>query len=64
MLKVEYELLSKSVIQMFSKNRDIHSHDTRNKDFLRVTTVTKNFTYLTARNLNAIVSKMYRGVHL
>ena len=64
MLKVEYELLSKSVIQMFSKNRDIHSHDTRNKDFLRVTPGTKNFTYLTARKLNAIVSKMYRGIHL
>ena len=28
MFKVEYELLPKSVIQMFSKNRDIHSHDT------------------------------------
>ena len=45
MFKVEYELLPKSVIQMFSKNRDIHSHDTRNKDLLRVTTGTKNFTY-------------------
>ena len=31
MFKVEYELLPKSVTQMFSKNKDIHSHDTRNK---------------------------------
>ena len=31
MFKVEYELLPKSVIQMFSKNRDVHSHDTRKK---------------------------------
>ena len=29
--KVEYELLPKSVFQVFSKNRDIHSHDTRDK---------------------------------
>ena len=31
MFKVEYELLPKSVTQMFSKDKDIHSHDTRNK---------------------------------
>ena len=31
MFKVEYELLPKSVIQLFSKIRDIHSHDTRKK---------------------------------
>ena len=49
MFKVEYELLPKSVIQMFSKNRDVHSHDTRKKNLLRVTTGTKNFTYLSAR---------------
>ena len=58
MFKVEYELLPKSVIQMFSKNRDVHSHDTRKKNLLRVTTGTKNFTYLSARIWNAIVSKI------
>ena len=49
MFKVEYELPPKSVIQMFSINREIHSNDTRNNDLLRVTTGTKNFTYLSAR---------------
>ena len=39
MFKIEYELLPKSVIQMFSKNRGIHSHDTRN--LLIVATGTK-----------------------
>ena len=35
MFKVEYELLPKSVIQMFSKNRDVHSHDTKKKKFVK-----------------------------
>ena len=38
MFKVEYELLLTSVIQMFYKNTDIHSHDTRNKNLLWVST--------------------------
>ena len=57
MFKVEYELLPKFVKQLFSKNRDVHSHDVR-KNMLRVTTGTKNFTYLSARIWNAIVSKI------
>ena len=64
MFKVEYELLPKSVIQMFSKNRDVHSHDTRKKNLLRVTTGTKNFTYLSARIWNAIVSKININISL
>ena len=64
MFKVEYELLPKSVIQMFSKNREIHSHDTRNKNLLRVATDTKNFTFLSARIWNAIVSKININVSL
>ena len=43
---------------MFSKSRDIHSHDTRNRNLLRVATGTKNFTFLSARIWNAIVSKL------
>ena len=39
MFKVEYELLPKSVTQMFSKNKDIHSHDTVNKNLFRVSIV-------------------------
>ena len=51
---MEYELLPKSVTQMFSKNKDIHSHDTRIKKLLRVSIGTKNVTYLSARIWNAI----------
>ena len=64
MFKVEYELLPKSVIQMFSKNRDIHSHDTRNQNLLRVATGPKNFTFLRVRIWNAIVSKININVSL
>ena len=58
MFKVESELLLKSVTQMFSKNKDIHSHDTRYKNLLRVSIGTKNVTYLSARIWSAIVSKI------
>ena len=49
MFKVEYELLPKSVTQMFTKNKDIHSHNTRNRNLLRMSTRTKNFSYHSAR---------------
>ena len=49
---------------MFSKNRDIHSHDTRNRNLLRVATGIKNFTFLSARIWNAIVSKININVFL
>ena len=44
MFNVVYELLPKPLIQIFSKNRDIHSNDARNGNLLRVSTDTKNFT--------------------
>ena len=45
MLKVTYELIPKSIHQLFSKNKDIHSHDTRNKDLLRAFTGTKKLYF-------------------
>ena len=48
MFKVEYELLPKSVIQMCSKIK-MFIHMTPEKFFVRVTTDTKNVTYLSAR---------------
>ena len=39
--KVTYELIPKSIHQLFSKNKDIHLHNTRNKDLLRVSTDTQ-----------------------
>ena len=44
--------------------RDIHSHDTRNRNLLTVATGTKNFTFLSARIWNAIVSKININVSL
>ena len=46
MFKVTYELVPKSIHQLFSRNKDIHSHDTRNKDLLRASTGTTNFIFL------------------
>ena len=46
MFKVTYELIPKSIHQLFSKNKDIHSHNTRNKNLLRVSTGTKTLLFL------------------
>ena len=43
--KVTYELIPKSIHQLFSKNKDIHSHNTRNKNLLRVSTCTKKLYF-------------------
>ena len=49
---------------MFSRNRYIHSHNSRNINLLRVATGTKNFAYFSARIWNAIVSKINMNVPL
>ena len=64
MFKVEYALLPKSVTQMFTKNKDIHSHNTRNKNLLRMSTGTKNSSYHSARIWNTIASKISINVSL
>ena len=64
MFKVEYELFPKSVTQMFTKNKDIHSHNTRNRNLLRMSTGTKNFSYHSARIWNTIASKISINVSL
>ena len=58
MFKVEYELLPKYVTQMFTKNKDIHSHNIRNRNLLMMSTGTKNFSYHSARIWNTIASKI------
>ena len=63
MFKVTYELIPKSIHQLFSKNKDIHSHNTRNKNLLRVSGA-KNFTFLSSRILNAIVCNININVTL
>ena len=65
MFKVEYELLPKSVTQMFiQKNKDIHSHNTRNRNLLRMSTGTKDFLYHSARLWSTIVLKISIKVSL
>ena len=64
MFKVTYELIPKSIHELFSKNKDIHSHNARNKNLLRVSTGTKNFTFLSSRIWNAIVCNININVTL
>ena len=54
MFKLEYELPPKAVIQILSKNRDVHSHC----KFFKDNNCYKDFTYLSVRIWNAIVSKI------
>ena len=56
MFKATYDLLPKSITQFFSKNKEIHSYNTRSKDLLRVVIGTKNFTYFSPRIWNPLVS--------
>ena len=64
MFKVTYKLIPKSRHQLFSKNKNIHSHDTRNKDLLRVFNGTTIFTFLSTRIWNAIVCNININVTL
>ena len=64
MFKVTDELIPKSIHQLFSKNKEIHSHNTRNINLLRVSTGTKNFTFLSSRIRNAIVCNININVTL
>ena len=64
MFKITYELVPKSIHRLFSKNKDIHSHDTR-KYLLRASTGTKkNFAFLISRIWNAIVCNININVSL
>ena len=64
MFKATYDLLPKSITQLFSKNKDIHSYNTRSKDLLRVFIGTKNFTYFSPRIWNALVNNININVTL
>ena len=64
MFKATYDLLLKSITHLFSKNKDIHSYNTRSKDLLRVVIGTKNFTYFSPRIWNTLVSNIDINVTL
>ena len=64
MFKATYDLLPKAITQLFSKNKDIYSYNTRSKDLLRVFIRTKNFTYFSPRIWNALVNNININVTL
>ena len=52
------------VHKLYSKNKDYHSHNTRNKNHLKIPAGTKNFTSNSARIWNTISTKMNVNVTL
>ena len=79
MFKFSCNMLPDPIAKLYSKNKDYHSHYTRNKNHLKVPTGTKNFTSNSARIWNTISTKIdvnvtfvqfkafsikYFGVHL
>ena len=64
MFKYSCDMLPDPIAKLYSKNRDHHSHNTRNKNHLKVPAGTKNFTSNSARIWNTISTKMNVNVTL
>ena len=58
MFKFSCNMLPDPIAKLYSKNKDYHSHNTRNKNHLKVPTGTKNFTSNSARIWNTISTKI------
>ena len=56
--KYSCDMLPAPIAKLLSKNKDYHSHNTRNKNHLKVPAGTKNFTSNSARIWNTISTKM------
>ena len=54
MFKFSCNMLPDPIAKLYSKNKDYHSHNTRNKNHLKVPTGTKNFTSNSARIWNTV----------
>ena len=54
--KATYDLLPKSITQLFSRNKVINSYDAKSNYLLRIFIGIKNFTYFSPRIWNALVS--------
>ena len=57
-------MLSDPIAKLYQKNKDYHSHNTRNKNRLEVPAGTKNFSSNSARIWNTISIKIYVNVTL
>ena len=64
MFKYSCDMLPDPIAKLYSKNKDYHSHNTRNKNHLKVPAGTKNFTSNSARIWNTISTKMNVNVTL
>ena len=64
MFKFSCNILTNPIAKLYSKNKNYHSHNTRNKNSLKGPAGTKNFTSNTARIWNIISIKIDVNVTL
>ena len=64
MFKGFNNMLPNVINNQYIKNTDIHSHFTRNSNLLRIPKGTSNFTTISARVWNEIVTKVIMDQHV
>ena len=64
MFKSSNNMLPNVISNLYIKNNEIHSHFTRNINLLRIPKGTLNFTTISARIWNEIVTKIIMDQHV
>ena len=64
MFKCSNNMLPNVISNLYIKNNEIHSHFTRNNNLLRIPKGTPNFTTISARVWNEIVTKIIMDQHV
>ena len=64
MFKCSNNMLPNVISNLYIKNNEIHSHFTRNSNLLRIPKGTPNFTTISARVWNEIVTKIIMDQHV
>ena len=64
MFKCSNNMLPNVISNLYIKNNEIHSHFTRNSNLLRIPKGTPNFTTISARVWNEIVTKILMDQHV
>ena len=64
MFKCSNSMLPNVISNLYIKNNEIHSHFTRNSNLLRIPKGTPNFTTISARVWNEIVTKIIMDQHV
>ena len=64
MFKCSNNMLPNVISNLYIKNNEIHSHFTRNSNLLRIPKGTLNFTTISARVWNEIVTKIIINQHV